>query len=456
MDKSTPKNRRTDDYRKAIREADQGLKDFNYVGTIDRFRHRVSGELFKERALLNLHWRDMPSRMRNEDALYTPALGIHQYAGLCFIPGGHENVILNGQLCLNTWQPLNITACQGDPGPFLDLVACIFDGAPIAIEFFLNAIASLIQAPTKKWAFMILIIGAQGVGKSILCEMIAELIGRRNTAFPTVEAIKGNFTGWLLNAQLVVVHELEKMSRDVGTRLKHWITSDSLLINAKNVPEFYIKNYANIIACSNHSDIAHLDDDDRRMFAWTSQAQKRAPEYYAGLCNWFFNGAGSGIVLDFLKTRDLTGFNPNAAPPKTQGRERLITNSRSEADNFLRDALESSSPPFACDLCTASEVLQFLRVHQIRCSDGEVRRFLQQCGAVSLGQIRIRGTRPNLWAIRNAEVWTKADHDDIANVFVNVFDQNALVAERSVVDAKSTPMPVRKSRGFSEKSDTQR
>lgn len=448
MNDAASKKQRTEAYQQLIREANQGLSDFAYIATIDRFRHFESGDLFKERALLNMHWQNIPSRMRNEEALYTTALGVRQYAALNFVPGGPENVIQNGQACLNTWQPPGIIPIAGDPDPFLDLVRLLFDGDQVAIDFFLDAIASLIQAPTKKWAFMVLIIGAQGVGKSILCEIIAELVGRRNTAFPTVEAIKGNFTGWLLNAQLVVVHELEKMSRDVGTRLKHWITSGSLLINAKNIPEFYITNYANVIACSNHDDIAHLDDDDRRMFTWTSQAQKRAPEYYANLCGWFFHGIGRGIVLDFLKRRDISGFNPNAAPPKTYGRESLIANSRSEADNFLREALESGAPPFACDICTANEILQFLRVHQIRCTDAEVRRFLRQCGAISLGQCRVRGARPNLWAIRNPEFWAAASHDDLANAYVSAFDQHALLLERTAPDANIAPMPARKHRNL--------
>jgi len=413
----------TEAYQLIRRTVDKGLNVFDYIATLDRFRHRISGDLFKERALFNMHWREIPNRMRIEDALYTTALGIRQYASLVFIPGEAESVLFRGQLCLNTWQPPEIIPASGDPGPFLELVSLIFDHDSVAIHFFLNAAASLIQTPTKKWAFMVLIIGAQGVGKSILCEILAELVGRRNTAFPTTEAIKGNFTGWLLNAQLVVVHELDRMNRDVGTRLKHWITSQDLLINSKNVPEFYVRNYANVIACSNHDDIAHLDEDDRRMFTWTSQAQKQPPAFYANLCQWFFDGQGKGIVLDYLKNRDISEFDPNAAPPKTQGRERLIANSRTEAENFLRDALEAFHPPFACDLCTASEILQYLRVHQIRCSDAEVRRFLRQIGAISLGQCRVRGARPNLWAIRNHPHWLVATHDEIAAGYVNAFDQ---------------------------------
>ena len=442
---SSAKDARIKEFMRAVNEANNGFDKYDYITNLDRFRHRESGDLVKERALLNQFRRDISDRMRVEEALYTGVMGIRQYAALTFVPGGAENVVANGQVALNTWSPPGILAIEGDPALFLDLVDLIFDGDAIAIDFFLDAIASLVQKPGTKWAFMVLLIGAQGVGKSVLCEMVAELVGRKNTAFPTVEAMKGQFTGWMLNAHLVVCHELERVSRDVATRIKHWVTSESLLINAKNVPEFYIRNYANILACSNHDDIAQLDEDDRRMFTWVSQAQKREPEYYARVCQWYFQGQGRGIVLKYLLTRDIARFNPHAAPPTTRGRELLIANSRSEADNFLRDALESFAPPFARDLCTASEVLKYLRVHQIRCTDAEVRGFLRQSGAISLGQCRVKGERPNLWAVRHHDRWEAASHDDIANEYVSVFDQRVELPDRAPANPlRLAPMPVRK------------
>ena len=444
MEKRTPSNRHLQDYREAIREAKQGIQDFDYIGTLDRFRHRGSGDLFKGRAVFNLHWQSFPNRMNVDDALYTSALGVRQYAALTFIPGESENVVLNGQLCLNTWQRPCISPREGDPRLFLEFVALIFDDDPIAMAFFLDAIATLIQYPDQKWAFMILLIGAQGVGKSLVSEMVADLVGRRNTAFPTIEAIKGNFTGWLL-AHLVVIHELDQVNREIGTRIKHWVTSDTLMINTKNVPEYSIKNYANLIACSNHEDVAYLDSDDRRIFSWISQAEKRPPAYYEKLCEWFFKGPGAGIVLGFLKNRDISGFNPKAAPPKTHGRERLIENSRTEAERFLRDALDSGAPPFSSDICTAGELLQYLRVHQIRVTDAEVRHFLRQQGT-SLGQVRIQGTRPSIWVIRNHAHWAKATPEEIALAYVSAFDQAQGRPETSP-NAKqvSAPMPLRKS-----------
>ncbi|WP_292552244.1 primase-helicase family protein [Methylobacter sp.] len=432
-----------DDYIRAVESAGNALSSYDYLANIDRFRHRGSGNLLKERALVHLLGRTIPKNMPIAEALYTEALGIRQYASVTFAPGQSADVITQGQLELNTWVPSAITAIEGDATMFLDLVDLIFDHDSEAVAFFLDAIAALVQKPGVKWAFMILIIGPQGIGKSLLCEMVAELVGHSNVAFPTHEVLKSPFTGWLMNAYVVIFHELDRMGREVATRLKHWITSETLLINSKNVPEFHIRNYANILACSNHDDIATIEEDDRRMFSWLSKAEKQPPDYYTRLYNWFFQEEGKSVVLDFLLRRDISRFNPNAAPPRTACRSRLIENGRSECDNFLLDALERHAPPFASDLCTATEILQYLRVQQIRCSDAEIRRFLRQYG-VSIGQTRIRGDRPCLWAVRDHQRWASAQQEELANEFAPVFEQTMILQDQNTTQTeRSAPMPIR-------------
>lgn len=414
----------------AVRDAMDGIGNLDFIACLDRFRHRESRLLFTERAVMNRFRCTIPRGLTDFEALYTTAMGVRQYAQLAFFPGAASDLVIDGQVALNTWIAPSIAPVSGDPTPFVDLVRLVLDNDEVAVNFLLDTMAWLIQQPAKKLAYMVLLIGPQGIGKSLICEMLSELVGRQNTAFPTIEAIKSSFTGWLSSAQLIVIHELEQLGREVASRIKHWITADTLLINAKNVPEYPIRNFANIFACANHDDAAHLDHDDRRVFSWISQATKREPAYYATLYQWFFEGEGKGVVLNFLQQRDVSSFNPNTAPPRTAGRARLISNSLSEAERFLQEALESCSPPFASDLCTAREVLQYLRVHLVRATDADVRRFLRQ-HAIPLGQHRIRGERPCLWAVRNFADWQSASGEAIAASYRSPFDQHEAAADSS-------------------------
>lgn len=432
-----------DAHLRAVKRADNSLSMYDYIARLDRFRHRVSGDLLRERALLNLLGSTIPIGVSVEQALYTTALGVRQYAGLTFAPGQPADLMVNGQLELNVWTPSDIVPQEGDPAPFLELISYLYDHDPIATGYILDLFACFVQRPGTKLNSMSLLIGGQGVGKSVVVDMMAELVGRRNVAFPTAEVMRSSFTSWLLNASLIIVHELPRADRELATRLKHWVTAPELMINVKGVPEFTVRNYANILACSNDPDVAQLDADDRRVFAWVSQARPQPASYYAALVRWFDDG-GKRVVLHYLLHRDIEHFNAKAPPPATPGRARLIENARSEAQNFLRDALESFTPPFAIDLVTASDVLQYLRAHQIRCTDAEVRRFLQDTGALPLGQHRIRGARPNLWAVRNPQQWASAAHDVLAAEYVPVFDQAALMRQRESETATSLPMPRRR------------
>lgn len=432
-----------DAHLRAVKQAQNSFALYDYIARLDRFRHRISGDLLRERALLNLLGMTIPIGISAEQALYTTVLGVRQYAGLTFAPGQPPDLFINGQLELNVWNPPNIEPLEGDPTPFLGLVNCLYDHDPIATGYILDVFACFVQKPGEKLSSMGLLIGGQGVGKSLVFDMMAELVGRRNVAFPTAEVMRSSFTGWLLNASLIVVHELPRADRELATRLKHWVTAPELMVNVKGVPEFTIRNHANILACSNDESVAQLDADDRRVFAWVSQASPQPASYYEALVRWF-EDSGKRVVLHYLMNRDIGHFNPKAPPPATPGRASLIENSRSEAENFLRDALVSLTPPFAIDLVTAAEVLQFLRAHQIRCTDAEVRGFLREAGALSLGQYRIRGARPNLWAVRNLEKWASAAHDVVAHEYLSVFDQAALMRQRLAQTATSLPMPRRR------------
>lgn len=129
-------------------------------------------------------------------------------------------------------------------------------------------IATLYAKPERRMAFGLLMLSKmQGVGKSTLLNMMAELIGRKHTSFPGDAMIQGDFNGWLVNKRLVVVHEIYAgQSWKTYNRLKTLITDEFVEANNKHVVNYTLPNWTHFAAASNSMEALRIENDDRRWF----------------------------------------------------------------------------------------------------------------------------------------------------------------------------------------------
>lgn len=345
--------------------------------------------------------------------------------GVTFEPGGPAVVHrADGVLLLNTWVDPKIERRQGSAQRFIDHLTFILDGNLAAVEHLLNWMAFTLQNPGKKLASAVLIIGGQGVGKSLIGEFHATLVGRDNTAFMDAGMLGSAFNGQLMSCNLVVVNEYNASIGRAGYAvMKHLITGETIFINQKGVAVFQIQNRCNFLLFSNDLDAAKLDSDDRRYFVWHSHAAKKPQEYYTELCDWFY-GEGKHHVLDYLLSRDLSGFNPYAAPPQTAARAALIRESMNDQIQALYDALEMGAPPFDSELVIIADAIEYLNgLKGPRYSVRHLSTFLRAQGAEEIGQRRIvdrDGTvrKPRVWALDNVERWRSSSESEIAAAYV--------------------------------------
>ncbi len=112
----------------------------------------------------------------------------------------------------------------------------------------LNFLAFLVQQPGEKIHHALLIQGEQGTGKSFLAAAMERLLGSSNVATVDTSELKGDFTGWMKGAQLIVVEEMMAMGRlELMNKLKPLITQPHLRINEKYVPQYRMPNRANFL-----------------------------------------------------------------------------------------------------------------------------------------------------------------------------------------------------------------
>ncbi|WP_374429314.1 primase-helicase family protein [Ideonella dechloratans] len=401
----------------------KAAKTFVYVGQVDKVFNVTNQQFMPLTALAR---RICAS---GDDVADTVAALLHNERGLvkvdtvAFAPG--KDTIFedeHGNECVNLWTKVELSPVEGDTAPFIRHLNLIFDQDETAVNFMLDFMAHMLQKPTVKLMCAPLIIGGQGIGKSMLGEFFACLVGERNTTFIDLNDLSSQFNGYA-RAHLIIVNEFSSSaSKTVRALLKGLITSPTISLNQKNIAAIQIANHANLMMFSNDPAALPLERDDRRYFAWISRAKRQPPEYYAELAAWM-KGDGAAHTLHYLLNRDLSGFNPNAAPPTNASREALIHEAMSDQHQMLLELFEAGQPPFATDLVVTSDVAEFMNtLRGPRFTVRHVASFLQQIGAAALGQCRITDAdgavrKPRIWAVANTEGWVGRQESEIARAY---------------------------------------
>jgi hypothetical protein len=125
-------------------------------------------------------------------------------------------------------------------------------------------------------------VGSQGVGKDTILSPLFAAVGRHNVATIDTNTLANQWTFYLkrqiIYAQEIITHG----RRDLYNQIKPLITAQDthLLVNEKNIPQYFVPNIQNWIFTSNHDNAVALEDNDRRFWVHRVLAEEPAPEEY--------------------------------------------------------------------------------------------------------------------------------------------------------------------------------
>src|SRR5581483_8210914 len=119
-----------------------------------------------------------------------------------------------------------------------------------------------------------------------------------------------------------------------------------------------------------------------------------------------------GAIAYYLMHRDISEFNPDAPPPVTEDKLRLIEVSRLPIEQEVRDMIERGEEPFGeSDLVRPPDIRAVLHERGFhKSTDPEIRQVLRRCGFRPVDKDKkgmLGGRRSSLrpWARRNFEKW---------------------------------------------------
>lgn len=136
----------------------------------------------------------------------------------------------------------------------------LVNGKEESYEYLLNWLANAVQ---ERNYCILATIGAQGIGKGVLGEIMRVLFGRTNFYQGSDRMFSGQFNSQIADKKLVYCDEISIKNVKEEDRLK-MVVNDFIEIEKKGIDALEKRNYANFYVSSNNLDSIKLSGDDRR------------------------------------------------------------------------------------------------------------------------------------------------------------------------------------------------
>ena len=285
------------------------------------------------------------------------ALGARVLVGVTYAAGESVLVSRNGDVYGNRWvnaRPDVSKAPSGDVSRWLDHCQRLVPD-PRDLDHIWDVMAFKVQNPRVKINHAILHGGHGGSGKDTMwAPFMWAVCGPTlvNRGLIDGDTINSQL-GYALESEVILLNELKEPEarerRALANRLKPIIAAppDYLVVNRKGLHPYDTLNRAFVLAFTNDMIPLTLSSDDRRWFVIWSTASRMEPKEAQAIWRWYKEQDGFAAIARWLYARDVSAFNPGAAPPMTDVKVSLVEHSMSTAESVIVDMVRARQGEFA-------------------------------------------------------------------------------------------------------------
>ena len=282
------------------------------------------------------------------------AMGARTLVSVTYSAGQSVLVTRDGLVYGNRWRDARPNRYgTGSVQRWLDHVAVLIPN-DAEREHVFNIMAFKLQNPDVKINHAVLHGGDEGSGKDTLwAPFIWSVCGPdlRNRGLVDNDSISSAFS-YHLESEILIINELKEPDarerRALANKLKPIIAAppETLSINRKGLHPYDMVNRMFVLAFSNDPVPISLASQDRRWFCIWSHAERMDPDEAASLWDWYKSG-GYEDVAGWLHRRDVSAFNPAAAPMMTEFKMNLIEQGMTIAESYIVDMIRTRVGEFA-------------------------------------------------------------------------------------------------------------
>lgn len=339
--------------------------------------------------------------------------GAKALVGVTYAPGEDVLVARDGLVYGNTWINYRPDVsgsddmADSDIQPWLEHCRLLVPEAA-ELEHVLNVMAFKVQTPNVKINHAVLHGGDEGCGKDSMWAPFLWAIGGEHQHNRSIIENKGLESQWGygLQAEVVILNELKepeaKERRALANKLKPIIAAppETLTINRKGLHPYEMLNRLQVIAFTNDPVPISIPSQDRRWFCLWSSAPRMDPDDADKLWKWYKNG-GFQKIAAWLHQRDVSAFNPAAAPPVTDWKLNMVEQGMSMTESHLVDMITRRIKPFdkgvvgapfhrICDVVATEMSLPASKVPQAALLHALKEAKWVDCGRVASGEFQTK------------------------------------------------------------------
>ncbi len=251
-----------------------------------------------------------------------------RYDDTIFVPNTEDKAVKmkGGGVAYNRFRGLHPK--EGGVEPFFDLYDHLmsttdeFDLNPdtgLDFDLIWKVICYKIQNLSEKVGLGIMLLGDQGSGKTMFCDIVAGMVAPYNKVMSSDE-LGADFNGWIETTLICVMNEAKASSLVYNLdTLKRLITDLRQPCNEKYRTNRQVDSYAFYLFNGNELNAGAFANDDRRMIVIKCPSQHEDPEFYGRIMDWVKDG-GSAKLLHYFQNYDLEGWEPPRNAPATRAK----------------------------------------------------------------------------------------------------------------------------------------
>jgi hypothetical protein len=214
------------------------------------------------------------------------------------------------------------------------LLNIICSGSSVVFTYLFCFLAHMLQRPEEKPGIIIVLLGGQGTGKGTFFRILRAIWDRTTIQVSDIEEVIGRFNAALERNYIVCMDEaMFSGDKKAVDRLKSLVTETTCRIEQKYQPARTIDSYHRFFAASNHSQFAHIEQDDRRFaFLRVSDDAKGNHQFFGQISKAIEDPVVIDALFYELVNLDISQFNVRKKPQTSE----LIRQKLRSLDGFSR------------------------------------------------------------------------------------------------------------------------